>query len=138
MQKKYFKVGDLVTCSMYGKGKVINIYKAKKDITNPLIIEFERGFTTNYTFDGKIHFNSKRTLHQGHIDIPEPELKEIVTFEKGEIVWCMDKFNKWHCVKFEEFNPDFPQRILASHPQENAVYCAKEYYDIRKYEDRPF
>lgn len=136
MANKYFKVGDKVTCAAYGKGEVVYVSNSKCSVL-PLQVKFGKLFI-NYTFDGSFGFGTKRILHQGHIDIPEPELKEIVTFEKGEIVWCMDNCNKWHCVRFEEFNPDFPQRILASHPQENAVYCAKEYHDIRKYEDRPF
>ena len=132
MEKKYFKVGDLVTCSLNGKGFVtIEDY-------NRISVRFECGIQRSYDLEGRCLDYTKRTLHQGHIDIPEPELKEIVTFEKGEIVWCMDNSAKWHCVKFEEFNSDVPKRILASHPQSDPIYCSKEYYDIRKYEDRPF
>lgn len=136
MKKQYFKVGDKVTCPSYGKGEVVSIDR-DLDVYYGLEVKFG-DYIRCYTLDGRLCTTAKRTLHQGHIDIPEPKLKEIVTFERGEIVWCMDNCNKWHCVKFEEFNPDFPKRILAYHPQENAVYCAKEYYDIRKYEDRPF
>ena len=133
MEKKYFKVGDLVTCSMNGKGKVITINE-----NGYVRVSFEYGYAIYYNFEGRYSNCAKRTLHQGHIDIPEPELKEIVTFEKGELVWCMDNSAKWHCVKFQEFNSDVPKRILASHPQSDPIYCSKEYYDIRKYEDRPF
>ncbi|HRG36858.1 MAG TPA: hypothetical protein PK355_11245 [Chitinophagales bacterium] len=126
---------------MYGKGVVVNIQSIHDEDVLPVKVEFgedEEKIEYEYTFDGRYSIYGKPILHQGHIDIPEPELKEIVHFEKGEIVWCMDNCNKWHCARFEEFNPDFPQKILASHPQENSVYCAKEYHDIRKYEDRPF
>lgn len=133
MKKQYFKVGDLVTCAMFGKGEVVNVNKQ-----GSIRVLFEQGNLLDYSFDGKLSSETKRTLYQGHFDILEPILKEIVTFEKDEIVWGMDQYNRWHCVKFEEFIPNSSARILASHPQEDSVYCAKEYYDIRKYEDRPF
>ena len=134
MKKQYFNVGDKVTCAMYGKGEVTKINIGSE---YPLVILFGE-CNLSYTIDGRFRMDVKRTLHQGHIEIPEPELKEIVTFEKDEIVWCMDGQRKWHCVKFEEFNQDFPARIMASHPQSDPVHCSKCYYDIRKYEDRPF
>ena len=135
MKKQYFKVGDKVTCPMYGKGEVIG---TEGHHYEPITVKFG-ALLMCYTIDGKCGKDfAKRTLYQGHIDIPEPELKEIVTFEKGEIVWCMDNVKKWHCVKFEEFNKDFPDRIMAYHPQSDPAHCSKCYYDIRKYEDRPF
>lgn len=138
MKKQYFKVGDKVTCCMYGKGEVVYLnYNIKNGYVMQVRFPSPVGIR-DYTADGRLNIQGRRILYHGHLDIAEPELKEILTFEKGEIVWCVDKQNKWHCVKFEEFHPDLPQNVLASHPQENSIYCVKEYYGIKKYEDRPF
>ena len=137
MQKKYFKVGDLVTCSMYGKGKIVDI---DTFCDSPLKIKFEKGLLIHYMLDGRYSNFSNRTLHQGHIDIPEPELKEIVTFEKGEIVWGMDKYGAWYCVRFAEFETYITSNMFSGyHPQQtDGVYNWETFHDIRKYEDRPF
>lgn len=50
MKKTYFKVGDLVTCPMYGKGKV------KSDSNHPIwpiVVKFNNGLEFNYTHDGR-------------------------------------------------------------------------------------
>ena len=134
MEKKYFKVGDLVTCSMNGKGKVITINE-----NGYVRVSFEeKGYAMYYNFEGRFLDYTKRTLHQGHIDIPEPELKEIVTFEKGELVWAMDYWKRWYCVKFQEIDPYFPHIIRCYNPQSDPKNDMRDYYDIKKYEDRPF
>jgi hypothetical protein len=136
MEKQYFKVGDLVTCLAYGKGEVVNI---NKNAALPLTVKYGKWFI-NYTFDGGFTFETKRTLHQGHIDIPEPELKEIVTFEIGEIVWGMDKYGAWYCVKFAEFETYITSNMFNGyHPQKtDDVYNWETFHNIKKYEDRPF
>ena len=80
---KYFKKGDKVTCSMYGKGVVINI---DYNYDHPISVQFEDCIRT-YTNDGKYLYDCKRTLHQGHVDIIEPVLVPIEDYEKGEAVW---------------------------------------------------
>jgi len=137
MEKQYFKVGDKVTCPVYGKGIVSSI---DGNIDNPVKVIFENQMQVYYFFDGRFNKNSNRILRQGHIDIPEPELKEIVTFEKGEIVWGMAKNGEWWCVKFLEFDTYITSNMFTGyHPQKtDAPYNLDIFHDIRKYKDRPF
>jgi len=133
MKKQYFKVGDKVTCSAYGKGEVVNINNYK-DAVLPLTVKYGK-WCINYTFDGRFSFDTKRTLHQGHIDIAEPELKEIVTFEKGEYVWVRDYNNaSWACRIFSHKDENFYFTFI-DQKKEGIITGWKE---IRKYEDRPF
>jgi hypothetical protein len=83
MTETYFKEGDKVTCSMYGQGFVSRILT---DVKYNIVVSFPEHIR-KYTFDGKENLESKRTLHQGHISIPEPELVPIVEYTKGEVVW---------------------------------------------------
>ena len=140
MEKQYFKVGDKVTCCMYGKGNVAYLdYNIKNGYVMQVRFPSPIGIR-DYTGDGRLNINGRRVLYQGHIDIPEPELKEIVTFEKGEIVWGMAKNGEWWCVKFVEFENYIPSNIfIGYYPQRKDVGCNYErFHNIRKYEDRPF
>lgn len=74
MEKQYFKVGDLVTCPIFGKGRVSVIYGNNSPF--PIGVSYKTTFEV-YTFDGRFRIDGNRVLHRGHINIPEPELKEI-------------------------------------------------------------
>ena len=143
MKKQYFKVGDKVTCPIFGKGVVVNIQPRHDQDVFPVKVEFEEDeekIEYDYTFDGRSSIYGKPILHKGHIDIPEPELKEIVSFEKGEIVWGMDKYGEWYCVRFAEFETYITSNMFSGyHPQKtDDVYNWETFHDIKKYEDGPF
>jgi len=135
MEKQYFKVGDKVTCCMYGKGNVAYLdYNIKNGYVMQVRFPSPIGIR-DYTGDGRLNINGRRVLYQGHIDIPEPELKEIVTFKAGEYVWVKNyNCNNWKCRKFLRFTGSLA--VCCSQSELSSI----EYnWDmIRKYKDRPF
>lgn len=94
MEKKevYFEVGDLVTCSAYGHGKVV---ENDGNPFYPVTVEFISDFgIRGYTFDGRLIRDGKRTLHQGHIEIKEHQLIPKGKFKIGDVVFYCDKIMK--------------------------------------------
>jgi len=79
---------------MYGKGVIDRIYES-----GDIEVEFDTCIK-DYTYDGKTHHCNKRTLHQGHIDLPEPVLIPIVEYTKGEVIWYKDGTN-WNIGFYE-------------------------------------
>jgi hypothetical protein len=57
-----FKVGDTVTCAMYGEGKVIDV----RDVLQYGVeVVFRGGLTQSYSVDGRLNEAANRTLFKG-------------------------------------------------------------------------
>ena len=81
---RYFKEGDKVTCPLRGHGIVTKISPENE---YPINVKFLTGSYSTYTLDGRIFDHYNRSLYQGHISIPEPELVPIVEYTKNEVVY---------------------------------------------------
>ena len=129
----YYYVGQKVSHQAYGNGKVAKIYEGGIQIY-PVIVDFESRDSFSFTIDGKHEIEDKfpSLSQQPHVPL---ELKEIITFEKGELVWVKVKGN-----------PDWDARYY-SHQDERQYMCfdyqkqegsASGWHEIRKFSDIPF
>ena len=69
-----FRVGDIVWCLIYGKGKVSSLMGSPECYTYPVGVCFENGDGNWYTLDGKLDEAGNRTLF-----FSEPKIEASVT-----------------------------------------------------------
>ena len=69
-----FRVGDIVWCLIYGKGKVSSLMGSPECYTYPVVVCFENGDGNWYTLDGKLDEAGNRTLF-----FSEPKIEASVT-----------------------------------------------------------
>lgn len=69
-----FRVGDIVWCLIYGKGKVSSLMGSPEGYTYPVEVCFENGDGNWYTLDGKLDEAGNRTLF-----FSEPKIEASVT-----------------------------------------------------------
>lgn len=91
------KVGDKVTCCVFGKGVVINI----EEDNFPIHVYFETGIIESYNFNGYYDIDHIRpTLYHGHIDF-NIEVTESCPYEVGEMIAVRDNVQStWSMLPF--------------------------------------
>lgn len=123
--KTYYYVGQKVSHQAFGDGEVINLYE---DSVYPISVRFgddERLFTA----DGRHEFAQHPSLSQRpHVPL---ELKEIVTFEKGDLVWVKSVI--WQARYYSHF--DGEQHCYFINQQSTGSFNKTD--EIRKFSDNP-
>ena len=99
MIDREFRIGDRVTCNIFGLGEVIKVYG------NEIVVEFYNKGKRNYNSDGKYSNNFKRTL----FILPKikPTLKQIkekfkqLLDEVEEVEFVEGEYNYFLIAYFE-------------------------------------
>lgn len=136
MQKVYFKEGSKVTCPVLGHGVVI---ETTGDKEYSVKVMFDNNILELFTHDGKFFSYGKRILFQGHIEIPEPVLKEIVGFERNEKVWVKLQWSDLWDVRYYCCLSDGEHFVYTSQlkgKEDESVHIIPV-TDIRKWDDCP-
>lgn len=98
-----FKIGDRVTCNIYGIGEITDI-----DVSSyPICVNFESGIENYYTGDGRSNYYSKKVLFL----IPK---KKLTLDEKWDIVKKRYKelLNNTEAVVFKNFENNYNLSLL--------------------------
>ena len=95
------KVGDKVTCTLYGIGIIIT---NTDNSTFPILVRFEKGYNSSYTLDGRIMSEAKQGLYHGHIEFTvttkpiRPDLKvddRVIVWSDGTAYRYKRYFKEW-------------------------------------------
>jgi len=134
--ENYFKVGDKVTCLLFGKGVVDSVSTTILGYNYPVTVHFDEAGCVCYTADGRYHTYSNVTLFQEGLEIPTlPVNKPIVSFEKGELVWvklaCADAWE----ARFYSHVDEAGNHHCFNNQRKTGVTSLWIY--IRKFEDNP-
>ncbi len=126
--KNYFSLNQKVSHQSFGNGIVIEI--SKYLCSYPIQVQFE-GFEKSFTFDGKYQTDDKfaSLSQQEHIPI---ELKEIISFEPGELVWVY--FNLFWEVRYYSHFDTNGHNFFINQNKEGFFLTPKL---IRKFSDNP-
>ena len=112
MNIKYFRVGDPVTCLIYGRGTVQKVYDSDDASEYSIMVTFGDipyveipSVTVNdiniqtYTFDGRYQVNGQVTLFQGHYDftriLPLNQPIDHSDINHGDLVWVSNDQINW-------------------------------------------
>jgi len=97
---KYLKVGDKVTCDVYGKGEVNKIHN---DNSFLIIVLFESTCMVGYNTYGAFERSARPTLHNGHVEVTI-EVSEPCQYHVGELIAVRDdESSLWFVVQFYDF-----------------------------------
>lgn len=124
--KNYYYVGQKVSHQAFGDGEVKTL--SNGNAYYPITVEFQN-HTKTFTLDGKSYENELPSLSQKpHVPL---ELKEIVTFEKGELVWVKSVI--WQARYYSHF--DGEQHCYFINQQSTGSFNKTD--EIRKFSDNP-
>lgn len=134
----YFKVGDKVTCLLYGHGIVEKVIE-ESDCVYVVTVLFSNYNNETYTFDGRFRGDSNIVLFQGHLDVTNklPQNKPLSIFQDGELVWI----NTNHKVQggwipaYVEIDKD--KRVYFRSTCLQYLYWEYEVKEVSKFEDCP-
>jgi hypothetical protein len=124
--KNYYYVGQKVSHQAFGDGVVRSINLGS---VCPIIVDFG-DFAMSFTTDGCLNIGEYPTLSQKpHVHL---ELEEIVSFEKGELVWVRCGI-VWDARYYSHF--DGVNHFYFSSQQKNGnTFTTKE---VKKFADNP-
>lgn len=124
--KNYYYVGQKVSHQAFGDGVVVDTESGNSYY--PIKVEFN-DYIKSFTVDGRGYRNELPTLSQKpHVPL---ELKEIVTFEKGELVWVKSVI--WQARYYSHF--DGEQHYYFINQQGTGSFNKTD--EIRKFSDNP-
>ena len=125
----YYYVGQKVSHQDYGDGIVTKI-----DLTSvcPVVISFNNNELRSFTLDGKYTSTSLFPSLSQNPHVPL-ELKEIITFEKGELVWVKSRVNTW-VVRYYSHLDGIYHMIFNNQKKEGYTSAVTE---VRKFNDCP-
>jgi len=124
--KNYYFVGQKVSHQAFGDGEVKT--KNNGNAYYPITVEFQN-HTKTFTIDGKIYEGEFPSLSQKpHAPL---ELEEIVTFEKGELVWM--KIITWVVRHYSHFDGE-NHYIFRDQLNHGSTAIAD---NVRKFSDNP-
>lgn len=127
--KNYYYVGQKVSHQAFGDGVVNSVKGTLKDY--PIIVDFENSCKT-FTVDGRYKTDELPSLSQKpHVPL---ELEEVVSFEKGELVWIRCGINAIWNVRFYSHYENGKHKYFDNQIKEGLTSVAEF---IRKFSDNP-
>jgi hypothetical protein len=126
--KNYYYVGQKVSHQAFGDGVVTSISELI-EVTTPVIVKFGENYKS-FTIDGRYKKEEFPSLSQKpHVPL---ELEEVVTFEKGELVWVRNG-DIWDARYYSHFNGK-NHYYFSNQRKEGNDYTVTE---VRKFSDNP-
>ena len=108
-----FRVGDIVWCLIYGKGKVSSLMGSPECYTYPVGVCFENGDGNWYTLDGKLDEAGNRTLFFSEPKIEASVTRPFVPTLVGKRVVVIPQFDRTIARLLTVFKED-SERIYVS------------------------
>ena len=127
MIDREFRVGDRVTCNMYGLGEVVEIHETM------LVVKLDKGSCRQYYLDGTTTYPSKRSLFI--LPKVKPTLKQVkekykqLLDEVGEVEFVEGEYNYFLIAYFENGKYYFNLSYNTYENSFNRKYITKENID---------
>ena len=118
------KVGDKVTCLVYGKGTITNIYV---ESSYNLLVRFDSGMADYYTTDGKYHLSANSSLYHNHVEF-KIEVIEPCPYKVGEMIAAYNS-DRWEIVEYHHMEGDI---LITSNKRRYAQHRKLSSFNIDK------